>query len=217
VGPATLIALLALCLALGGGAYALAGASPATITACAHRDGGALYLARSCRRGDLKLRWSAAGPSGAPGAGGAAGGAGAGGGPGGNGPTGLAGGWPATLPSDSTLKGAYALEGAAAAGDRPGTVVSFKVPLASAPTTSLVVVGAGATAACPGSTRNPLAAPGNLCIYEAVRQNMFVVSWEDPLTRETGGAVERFGFEMAGFVSAPGAYSDTGSWAVTAP
>ena len=51
------------------GSYALASGS-ATITACVHKHGGALYVAKKCARHDHKLNWNTAGspgPSGAPG------------------------------------------------------------------------------------------------------------------------------------------------------
>jgi hypothetical protein len=66
--PVPLVAIVAVL--IGGGAYALAdgGSGDATITACVHKKGGALYVARKCGKGDKKLSWNQVGPAGAPGA-----------------------------------------------------------------------------------------------------------------------------------------------------
>jgi hypothetical protein len=69
-------------LIVGGGAYALAADATAQITVCVAKQGGALYKAKNCARGDARLSWSQVGPrgpagrvgvSGAPGATGATG------------------------------------------------------------------------------------------------------------------------------------------------
>jgi hypothetical protein len=91
--PVPLVAIVAVL--IGGGAYALASKGDSgTITACVHRQGGALYVARKCGKGDKKLKWNevgpacARGPAGPAGAQGAAGPSGPTGAPGPSGPQG---------------------------------------------------------------------------------------------------------------------------------
>lgn len=62
------VSLLALVLAISGGAIAAEGGSRGTITGCVHHRGGGLYIARKCARHDRRLSWSVHGPSGATGA-----------------------------------------------------------------------------------------------------------------------------------------------------
>jgi hypothetical protein len=125
---------------------------------------------------------------------------------------------PATLPSGQSLEGAYgAIGSATAASQRLGTAISFGVPLAIAPTANFIAAGTGSTAKCPGTPARPAAAPGNLCIYESIKKNVQFESDENPITGETGGAVEPFGAEVVAKSSASGNYDESGSWAVTAP
>jgi hypothetical protein len=84
--PATVLAMLAVILATGGGAYAAAG-SAGVISACVRHQSGTVYRAPHCARHDQKLSWNATGPQGPGGTTGAAGRAGA---------TGLAGATGAT-------------------------------------------------------------------------------------------------------------------------
>jgi hypothetical protein len=215
VTPATLIALLALTLALSGGAYAVTGGGAATVTACVHKHGGGLYLSHRCTRGDKSLRWNVTGAAGAQGPAGPQGQAGEAGATGSQGPTGP---FPLTLASGKSLTGAYGVSGAATAVKQlVGTAISFDIPLLAAPTANFVAMGGKASAACPGSVTNPLAAPSDLCIYEASRENLELVGWEDPVTHVAGEGIEPFGFEVSGLSKAAGQYGDFGSWAVTAP
>jgi hypothetical protein len=67
------VAVLALVVAVSGGAYAAASSSSGTITACVRHKGGALYVAHSCARRDRRLTWNVAGVPGRDGATGAPG------------------------------------------------------------------------------------------------------------------------------------------------
>src|SRR3954464_11967070 len=76
---AKVVSLLALAVALGGGAFAV-GAIPArngTVNACFSTRTGALRVVdskkRKCRKGERAIAWSQRGPAGAPGAKGAPG------------------------------------------------------------------------------------------------------------------------------------------------
>jgi hypothetical protein len=52
-----------------GGGYALAtGTATTTITACIHRHGGDIYIAKSCATGDKAISWNKVGPRGPRGA-----------------------------------------------------------------------------------------------------------------------------------------------------
>jgi hypothetical protein len=125
---------------------------------------------------------------------------------------------PTTLPSGQSLSGAYGLIGhATGASQRAGAAISFQVPLASAPTAHLIEKGSSPPPQCPGTATDPKASPGNLCIYESRDTNFSSVGFENPITGETGGSVPAFGAEVVGFSAAAGNYTDSGSWAVTAP
>jgi hypothetical protein len=60
-------------LLVGGGAYALASSTQATITVCVKHSGGALYQAKKCAKHDSRLSWNKQGPAGATGRTGATG------------------------------------------------------------------------------------------------------------------------------------------------
>ncbi len=123
---------------------------------------------------------------------------------------------PGTLPSHKSLKGVYAVEGT-------GTViensVSYAVPLASIPATHFIKPGSPAPAQCPGTVTNPLAAPGNLCVYadDFGGTNLTGGQIYDPML-DSGTSGDRLGFGIVLFQSPAGqnAFSN-GSWAVTAP
>jgi hypothetical protein len=100
--PVPLVAIIAVL--IGGGAYALADGSSSgsgTITACVHKHGGALYVARKCGKGDKKLSWNQVGPAGAHGAAGPTGAQGPTGASGPPGPTAPAGAGATTLTFDA--------------------------------------------------------------------------------------------------------------------
>jgi Collagen triple helix repeat (20 copies) len=64
-------------LVVGGGAYALAAETTAQITVCVAKQGGTLYKAKNCAKGDTRLSWSQIGPRGPAGHAGVAGAPGA--------------------------------------------------------------------------------------------------------------------------------------------
>ena len=65
--PSGIVAVVALIIAAGGGAYAASTAAPPRITACVHRNGGGVYVARRCARHDRLLAWNVQGPRGVTG------------------------------------------------------------------------------------------------------------------------------------------------------
>ena len=116
------------------------------------------------------------------------------------------------------MRGSYAVVGTAAAvGAQAGDQISFGFELSSAPTAHFIDAGATPPAACPGTAAQPEAAPGNLCIYEAVSSNVAARTFQDPLTLSTGSVVRAWGAELGAVSAAAGIFYTVGSWAVTAP
>jgi hypothetical protein len=103
--PGVALGIVAIVIVAAGGAYAASASSSGTITVCVAKKGGALYQARTCKKGNHKLSWNAAGPAGAHGANGVNGAAGATGPAGATGQTGATG--PATGPAGGSLAGSY--------------------------------------------------------------------------------------------------------------
>jgi hypothetical protein len=119
----------------------------------------------------------------------------------------------ASLPSGETEKGAYGIAStkAESAGSvyTPGLEVSYPVPLSFKPTLNVIGAGDPPTANCPGSTLDPTAEPGNLCVY-AAREDA-------ELSLENNPAEGHFGF-LTFFETTDGDnYENHGTWAVTAP
>jgi hypothetical protein len=74
LSPKPLVPLAAAALlAAGGGTYALASPTAATIAVCVKHHGGSLYENRKCARLDHRLSWNQQGPAGSRGAAGATG------------------------------------------------------------------------------------------------------------------------------------------------
>jgi hypothetical protein len=65
--------VIAMVVAIAGGAYAATGGGGGMIKVCVHRSGGALYQAHSCKKHDQTLTWSKFGSQGSSGATGAQG------------------------------------------------------------------------------------------------------------------------------------------------
>jgi hypothetical protein len=125
-----------------------------------------------------------------------------------------------TLPSGVTMRGNYAVAGVAKEEfDRALEGITFQTPLASAPASHLIQMGAASTTECPGSTANPQAAPGNLCLYENRHENVRPGSdcASGGGSGSPCGTATRFGATV--FIEAEGATSffTEGTWAVTAP
>lgn len=196
VRTATIVAWLALFIALAGGtAYA------------AHKIHYLITSTTQIKPGVLtKLKGS--GPTGPTGPAGA---------PGPSGATGPAGPELTTLPSGKTETGAIEIDVTA-----PTTAIvvgsgsiSFPTPLASTPTPTYVPSGS-TTANCTGSVGAPSAAAGYLCLYEGGHADLGSVNIVDP--RNGGGGASPYGAGV--WISSGGtaatAFVD-GTWAVTAP
>jgi collagen triple helix repeat protein len=186
VGTAGLVvAIVALVAALGGGAYAAtggsSGAGKATASAKAKqgkqgKPGKAGAQGPAGPVGPAGPQ-GAAGPKGDTGAAGSNGTNGTNGATGATGATGAAGttGFTATLPEEAMETGTWQF--ASNGESRQYVPISFPIPLAEADAGSIAAEGvgftqpAGSNPSCPGTSVEPKAEPGFLCIYAAKFQN----------------------------------------------
>jgi hypothetical protein len=212
--PATLIALLALFVALGGSSYAALQLPRGSVGTKQLKNGAVTskkvrnnsLLVRDFRASQRARLRGPRGPQGARGEQGL---------PGAQGPPGP---FPGSLPSRSTVRGAYSVAGTAAAGNAFfSDAISFGFVLASAPTPHFIPLAGPTSPDCPGTVAAPQANPGHLCIYEGTRVNVGVASFQDPVTGATGSTVRPWGAEVAARSSGAGDTFERGSWAVTAP
>ncbi len=131
---------------------------------------------------------------------------------------------PLSLPRGKRLVGTFgvtvtgqpsAAPAAGSDGDIARAAISFPVPLAGEPNETYVREGTGPTPGCPGSPANPVAAPGNFCLYEAARSGEIAFRGIfHPVTGENFQA-SRFGAIV--FVNGEPGAAVRGTWAVTAP
>lgn len=134
------------------------------------------------------------------------------------GPAGPAGPFTDTLPSGKTLMGAFEVTGTAAGASAFAQgAIAFGIPLAAAPTPHFTQMNGTPPAECPGTPAAPAAMPGHLCMFEALRTNVAVSGFNDPITLVTGSTVRRFGVLVGARSTAAGDFYSVGSWAVTAP
>jgi hypothetical protein len=89
---------------------------------------------------------------------------------------------------------------------------TFPIPLPFAPAAHYVT---SPTRSCPGSAAHPSAAPGNLCVYQAGRENVSAVTIFKDAGPGTGA--DRWGFSAVPMSAGSGPGAVWGSWAVTAP
>jgi hypothetical protein len=202
--PATIIAALALFVALAGGAYASGLINGSQIK---NHSISAKKLTKSA----VKSLHGQRGPRGARGIQGIQGA---------KGDTGPAGTFSGTLPSGKTLRGVFLAEGesSGAGTSTIGDNISFGWSLSAAPTGHFIKKGAAVPAGCSGTATNPGAAPGNLCVFEVENDNVNASSdevWSPPA--DSAGATETFGAAVFTTSAAAGVYEFGGSWAVTAP
>ena len=131
------------------------------------------------------------------------------------GATGPAGPMLTVLPSGKTETGIYDAEGTATVvGDLASASISFPVPLATAPTPTIIT--SGPTVACPGSVTAPAAAAGQLCIYEGSEENVGEIAAYNPINGHGGGA-SSYGSGIVVDSAGAGNFYGDGTWAVTAP
>ena len=125
------------------------------------------------------------------------------------GDTGPAGPFPNALPAGITVRGSWAA-GAPVGGTAHGSI-SFGFAFASAPTFHYVPGPASVPAGCSGgSSGNPTAQPGNLCLYS----NGFPLNTHGPVVT---GAASAWGtlFTVSSINNT--LFADGGTWAATSP
>jgi hypothetical protein len=198
--PATVIACIALGIALGGTGIAATNALAPNSVGTVQLKPNAVVSAKvkngTLLKADFKAGQLPAGPPGPAGS------------PGPAGAVGPAGPFPDALPSGKTIRGAFNIGGtAAAAGALANTSISFVFTLAAAPTVKIVLQGAPAPAECPGNATLPQAQAGFLCIYEESRANS---------VGATLNGVTRSGATIFTNSSAAGGFFSFGAWAATA-
>jgi hypothetical protein len=217
------ISIVALVMALGGGAYAasggLSGKQKKEVEKIAKK-----YAGKPGATG-------ATGPNGAKGDTGAAGakgdtgatGTGAEGKQGPEGKQGVEGkagttGFTSTLPSGKTETGVWSLVPLPEGQTTTWIPISFSIPLAATVQVHLLKESASPTPECPGSAAEPLAAKGNLCVYETA----FVegeYTYESAMNVETGAIgteSAKVGANLFLKEIEEGVVT-RGDWAVTAP
>jgi hypothetical protein len=190
---------------------------------CQRKNGALLVRESACKRKERvvdlaqfgalgpKGDTGAAGPAGPKGDTGAAGPAGPAGPKGDTGDTGDPGPLLATLPSGATLRGAYTWAGRKTIEYSPTTIISYQFPLPSPPETNVIDIGGGMTEKCPGTSANPQAAPGQLCVYQVRNDSGTPVQ---ALNQIEGGL---FGAVLFASVPDNTNFEFDGTWAVTAP
>jgi hypothetical protein len=201
------IAIVALIAALGGTAIAASGG----LTSKQKKEVKKIAMQYAGKPGangangspGAKGDTGAQGAQGTPGAPGSAGSPGAAGTPGQPGSPWTASG---TLPAGAMETGTWAFGFSQTAQATQVVPLSFAIPLsegdATAITTHYLGEGQGETTECPGTATNPLAAPGNLCIYALEELGVNGHS----ITTLTSGAVVTFGeiqFAVGSFAVAP--------------
>jgi hypothetical protein len=113
-----------------------------------------------------------------------------------------------------TQIGDWEAEAVATAGGQnfAASAQTFPIPLRFAPAAHYVT---SPTASCPGSAAHPLAAPGNLCVYQQDSENVSAVTIFKDAGPGTGS--DRWGFSAVPMSASSGPGAVWGSWAVTAP
>jgi hypothetical protein len=177
--------------------------TPARALVMCQKKSGAVFVRETCKRKETALNPDALGlrgPAGPPGS------------------TGDPGPFPTTLPSGQTVRGAYRVSSqtVGSATVLVNDTQSFVYPLASPPTVAVIPVGGSSTEACPGSSDDPQAAPGNLCIYATLGDSgPFPVCVISPETNTGCFQSGTTGFTLS--AQGSGDTFSTGTWAVTAP
>jgi hypothetical protein len=184
-------------------------AQAATYYACVKKHGGSIRIvsrSTKCKRSERKISFNSEGRNGLNGRNGQNGANGINGTNGTNGTTGFT----STLPKGQTEEGTWG--GVLVA--PPGLVyspISFNIPLASAPASTIILAGGASTTACPGTVAKPSAISGHLCIYAAQDEGVSLLQF-DP-AGGSPGAADTFG-TIVGMESLENKVA-YGTWAVT--
>jgi hypothetical protein len=226
---ANVVMTLALVFAMTGGAYAAKKyvitstkqISPKVIRALKGKTGSAGATGPQGPQGPRGLQ----GPAGIAGKDGANGSNGKDGAPGEKGEPGETG-FTETLPSGKSLKGDWTMVAVVKAFNPVEAAVSFGIPLLAAPAVNYIKVGGMVPVGCEGGTvENPVAKPGNLCVFARVEENslgtpQICSNAENPTftacSQRPTAAADPFGFDIGAISESEGHVRDYGTWAVTA-
>jgi hypothetical protein len=116
------------------------------------------------------------------------------------------------------LRGDWGVDFVATAGGQRGlAAIQFAFTLASAPNPNFIT--GAPTANCPGTSADPTAAPGQLCVYRTESGN---TSDSDGCLAKAGGTwtcgeADKMGVTVSVAAAGAGRTHDVGTWAVTAP
>jgi hypothetical protein len=94
--------------------------------------------------------------------------------------------------------------------------ISFPVRLGAPPIAHFVGLEAVPPAACTGTALRPAAAPGHLCVYEARESGAAAHRVIDPVSGRVGGVVRAWGAGLSVRAVRGGDVFSSGTWAVTA-
>ena len=121
-------------------------------------------------------------------------------------------GIPDTLPTGDSLTGVFVITGKRETTDDYSTtaVASFPIPVEGDLELHFLAPTDAATTECPGTVSQPTAAPGNLCVYAGVLDNINTISFTGVDAGVTGFELLPIGMSLGSF------YYARGSWAVTA-
>jgi hypothetical protein len=119
------------------------------------------------------------------------------------------------LPAGATIRGFFGMGWTAdAASEFQETYLAFGFTLASAPTAHFIPSGGTPPAGCPGTSANPQADPGHLCVYE---DNTGNTTSKNVCSSFGCPGATRWGAQYRASSSAAGTAWTRGTWAVTAP
>ena len=121
-----------------------------------------------------------------------------------------------TLPAGKTIRGVYwAIDDDEVSGQSIAAgVISFPVPLKTAPIPHYIPEGSPVPAGCSGTPQNPAASPGHLCVFQESGYNVGSVVMSSP---DDFANSSRHGAIVLAFSAGTGRFSTAGRWAVTAP
>jgi hypothetical protein len=137
--------------------------------------------------------------------------------PGPAGPQGPPGPFPdGDLPTGKTLRGTFSMGGTSpeTGPDFAFSEISFGFRFASAPVPHFIEFESAPPPECPGTSRDPQALPGHLCVFESFVSRTNVRGINGPDGDDT---TYRFGARLFAYGSAPGVFISQGTWAATSP
>jgi hypothetical protein len=120
------------------------------------------------------------------------------------------------LPSGKTLRGTFSMGGRSpdTGPDTALSEISFGFQFASAPEPHFIEFGGTPPPECPGTSLEPQALPGHLCVYESLASRVGTRGINGPDGDDT---TYRFGARLFALGSEPGIFISQGTWAATSP